>query len=66
MKGVVIQVIPEKGYAFIKGEDNLSRFTHARNVKDWKFDFLKKGTLVEFDHQDNLKGPRAINVRVVS
>lgn len=69
MIGSVIRVLLNKGYCFVRGEDGLSRFAHARDFKPMEmFDRVYEGQKVEFTPAD---GPpekgnslRAIEVRV--
>ena len=50
MKGTIIRVIPNQGFCFIRGDDNLSRFGHARAFVDpIEFDRAREGQGVEFD-----------------
>lgn len=72
MTGTITKVLHNKGYAFIRGEDKLSRFAHRRAFADTlEFDLLEEDEprRVEFDpiHDpaggDN--GLRASNVKVL-
>lgn len=58
MTGVVTNVLNEKGIAFIRGEDGLSRLALAREFRPAiSFDTLQKGMRVEFE--PCIGGPRA-------
>jgi cold shock CspA family protein len=47
MTGVIIKVIPNKGYGFIRGtEDKLVRFMHHSEAED--FDSMREGLGVSF------------------
>lgn len=49
IKGTIIRVLPNQGYCFIRGDDNLSRFGHARAFQDpLEFDRSREGQGVEF------------------
>ena len=49
MTGTLIRIIPNAGYGFIRGEDGLSRFAHARQFVDpLSFDRAREGQAVEF------------------
>lgn len=69
MKGVILRILPNRGYGFIRGEDGPSRFFHATTVEPIEmFDFMHEGQQVEFEpteggHGGNKK--RATHVRVV-
>ena len=59
MRGTIIRVIPNQGYCFIRGDDNLSRFGHARAFKDpIEFDRAREGQGVEFEPITD-QGPNA-------
>jgi cold shock CspA family protein len=68
MTGVVIRVLPNKGFCFIRGEDGLSRFVHAREFQPPEaFDKTYEGQKVEFTPAEGPpekgNGLRAENVR---
>lgn len=69
MRGTIIRLLPNKGYGFIRGDDGISRFGHARSFVDpLAFDAAREGQAVEFDpiiDTSNLArsgGARAINI----
>lgn len=63
MRGVIISIMREKGFGFLRGEDGVSRFVHAKEVAEGTlFDLLKEKDTVTFTHQDHKRGPRAVNV----
>lgn len=51
-----------KGYGFIEREDGDDIFVHHSAIEGVGFKTLKEGEPVEFDIQDEAKGPRARNV----
>jgi len=63
MVGVVTDVMLSKGFAFIRGSDNLSRFVYCRDVvPTGAFDTLHEGQKVEFTPAGELnKTPGARN-----
>jgi cold shock CspA family protein len=72
MKGTVVRVFLNRGFAFVRGDDGVSRFLHARDVKNpLDFDHLYEGAGVEFTPRDfidtNVGGNklRAIDVEVI-
>jgi cold shock CspA family protein len=70
MRGTIIRLIPNRGYAFVRGnEDNISRFAHARSFTDpLAFDRAREGQAVEYDPIIDTSifarsgGARAINI----
>lgn len=65
MKGVMTKVFRDKGFGFVRGEDGVSRFVHAKKVQIGMFDTLSEGTEIEFNHDDHPRGPRAIDVKPI-
>jgi len=63
MNGVILKVFLTKGYGFVLGEDNQSRFFHVRDLtqKD-QFNQLHEGQKVTFTPTTTEKGPRATEV----
>ena len=67
MKGIVKKVIADKGYGFIKGEDNIEYFFHKADFNGFFNDMcedLMKGfeVKVSFTGAPSPKGPRASEV----
>jgi len=65
MTGVIIRLLPNRGYGFIRGKDLQIRFMHARDAKD--FELMHEGLLVSFtplekEVNDKHNGLRAIDV----
>jgi cold shock CspA family protein len=49
MKGTVFNIERDRGFAFIRDENNASRFVHAKDFRTpLDFDFLYEGQTVEF------------------
>lgn len=65
MKGIITNVFLDKGFAFVRGEDGVSRFIHAKAVAKGMFDTLQKGKNVEFTPEIGDRGPRAVDVQVI-
>ena len=65
MKGTVKNFNKEKGYGFIRAEDNRDYFFHcsALIVDDYKT--AEKGENVEFEIEESDRGPRAKNVKKI-
>ena len=70
MTGTIIRLIPNKGYCFIRGEDNISRYGHARSFRDpLAFDTAREGHAVSFDpvvdDAGKQGGARALNIHIL-
>ena len=64
-KGVVKEYDSSKGFGFITGHDNEDYFVHVSGLREHlKSRGLKKGQTVSFDIDFDMKGDKAINVRV--
>ena len=65
MKGTVKNFNKEKGYGFIRAEDNRDYFFHdsALIMDDYKT--AEKGENVEFEIEESDRGPRAKNVKKI-
>jgi cold shock CspA family protein len=49
MTGTIIRLMPNKGYCFIRGDDGVSRFGHARAFVDpLAFDLAREGQAVRY------------------
>ena len=53
-----------KGYGFIEREDGEDVFVHFSSIAGQGFRSLAEGTTVEFEVEQDTKGPRAKNVVV--
>lgn len=56
----------QKGYGFIEQKDGKDLFVHYTGIKGDGFKNLQEGEPVQFDVADGEKGPKAINVEIVS
>ena len=64
-KGVVKEYDPIKGFGFITTNNNEDYFVHVSGLREHlKSHGLKKGQTVSFDIDFDMKGDKAINVRV--
>ena len=64
MKGIIKRL--NTGYGFIKLEEGKDVFFHANNLVNVAFDDLKEGETVTFDIEDSEKGPKAVNVTLIT
>jgi CspA family cold shock protein len=65
--GTVKWFSKEKGYGFITRDDNKGDvFVHFSAIQQRGFKTLQEGQKVEFEVEQDAKGPRAKNVRVIS
>ena len=70
MHGTIIRMLPNRGFCFIRGDDNISRFGHARAFKNpLDFDTAREGQGVSFQpiiHQEKKGGgARAIDIELL-
>lgn len=54
-----------KGFGFIEGTDGKDVFCHYSAIEGDGYRSLQEGAEVEYDVVNDVKGPRADNVRVV-
>ena len=55
-----------KGYGFITAENSDDVFVHANDVEPGGSGALNEGDTVQFEVVDDLRGPKATNVKVLS
>ena len=64
-KGVVKEYDRLKGFGFIAGDDGEDYFVHVSGLREYlKGKGLRGGQKVSFDIDRDIKGDRAVNVRV--
>lgn len=63
--GRVSRILKDKGFGFIKSDNNQEFFFHRSAVKGAVFESLEAGTSVSFNEEEGEKGPRAEDVRLV-
>ncbi|MCR4404117.1 MAG: cold-shock protein [Candidatus Acetothermia bacterium] len=61
-KGTVKWFNNAKGYGFITQDNGDELFVHFTGIKGQGFRTLREGQAVQFDIQQDAKGPRAVNV----
>lgn len=64
-KGTVKWFSNQKGYGFIAREDGPDVYVHFTGIAGEGYRTINEGDVVEFDIQEDPKGDRAINVRIV-
>ncbi len=65
MKGTIKNILPIKGFGFIKREgEEKDIYFHWSKTKD-DFYYLRKGDEVEFEIKETKKGPQAIDVTAI-
>ncbi len=64
--GKIKKVIRERGFGFIADTDSSEVFFHRNSLTDASFDNLAGDEDVEFDVEKSPKGPRAVNVKIVT
>jgi CspA family cold shock protein len=61
-----IKTLMDRGYGFIKGEQEGDRFFHRNDVEGVEFNSLREGQEVEFEQGQGRDGrPQALKVRLV-
>ena len=72
MTGTLIRLVPNRGYCFIRGDDGISRFAHARAFVDpLAFDLAREGQAVRYTPVTDTTslarngGARAINIELL-
>ena len=65
IRGVVKEYDRLKGFGFIAGDDGEDYFVHVSGLREYlKGKGLRGGQKVSFDIDRDIKGDRAVNVRV--
>lgn len=66
MIGKIKKLIRDRGYGFIEAEDEKEIFFHQTSLIDVEYDSLEEGQQVEFDVENEPKGPKASNVKLAA
>jgi len=67
LTGTVKWFSKEKGYGFITRDDNKGDvFVHFSAIKQEGFKTLNQGQKVKFEVEEDVKGPKAKNVVIIS
>jgi CspA family cold shock protein len=64
-EGTVKWFSEQKGYGFIEQDDGKDLFVHHTSISGTGFKSLTEGQRVQFEIENNPKGPKAINVEIL-
>ena len=64
-EGTVKWFSEQKGYGFIEQDDGKDLFVHHTSISGTGFKSLTEGQRVQFEIEENPKGPKAINVEIL-
>ena len=64
--GTIKKLVRDRGFGFISDTDGRELFFHQSSVADMRFDALNEDMKVTFEVEKSPKGPRAIDVKVVT
>ncbi len=65
-KGKIKKLVQDRGFGFIDDTDGREVFFHQSSLVGSAFDTLKGDEEVEFEVENSPKGPRAVNVSIVT
>jgi CspA family cold shock protein len=63
MQGKIKKIVTDKGYGFVSG-DRGDVFFHCSSVVGAQFEQLQEGQSVEYQVEEDKRGPRATSVQV--
>ena len=70
MEGTVKHFLYRQGHGFIAGEDGIEYFVHFGDIVDdggdENYRILRKNERVSFTPADSRRGPKAVNVRLLT
>jgi CspA family cold shock protein len=65
-KGTIKRIVSDRGFGFIKGEQEQDIFFHRSELQDVEFTDLREGQVVEFELSRGRDGrQQAVNVKLV-
>ncbi len=64
--GKIKKLIRDRGFGFILDTDGREIFFHRSSLEGTDFDSIREEQAVEFEVEKSDKGPRAVNVKVVT
>lgn len=62
--GTIKKLMKDRGFGFIRTEEGKEIFFHRTECRAIDFTTLEQGHQVDFEEQNDPKGPRARNVRL--
>ena len=62
-KGTIARLMRDRGYGFITTEEGKDVFFHQTALQGLSFDSLKEEQPLEFEVEEQSRGPRAVNIR---
>lgn len=65
-KGKIKKLVRDRGFGFISDTDGREMFFHQTGLVETSFSALSEDQQVEFDVEKSDKGPRAINIHVIT
>ena len=63
-QGKIKKLVVDRGFGFIEGEGG-DVFFHYSSLQDAQIDSLSEGQTVEYEAEEDRRGPRATSVRIV-
>ena len=63
-KGTIRRLMADRGYGFIKTEEEQDLFFHRNDLQGVDYESLREGQEVEFEVTTTPKGLNAVNVRL--
>jgi len=61
--GTIKKVLKDRGFGFVRTADGREVFFHRSECRTCNFEDLEQGQEVEFEIQEDPKGPRALDVK---
>ena len=68
MRGTVVRMIRDRGFGFVRCEDDTEVFFHHSSLPRGIFDTIQEGQEMEFDIETDVRGrgQRATNVELIN
>lgn len=64
MNGRICNILEDKGYFFVRGDDGVEYFAHKSSLRKCRWEDIQYDDAVEFTPDEGPKGPRAEEVIV--
>jgi len=65
-KGKIKKLVRDRGFGFISDSDGREIFFHQTGIVEASFNALSEDQQVEFEVEKSEKGPRAVNIHVIT